>query len=76
MNVCGRKHSSYYLVGVHVTLVMVALLVTKDNFVLGLGDVHTSAVTVAQLVETEHLVIDVLQDYISKEEARLKAIKR
>lgn len=76
MNVCGRKRSSYFLFGVRVTLVMVALLVTKGGLVLGLGDVHTSAVTVAQLVETEHLVIDVLQDYISKEEIRLQAIKR
>ncbi|KAK4317544.1 hypothetical protein Pmani_011388 [Petrolisthes manimaculis] len=51
------------------------MLMTSD-LTVGLGDVHTSAVTVAQLVQTEHVVIDILQDYITKEENRLEAIKR
>lgn len=43
---------------------------------IGLGDVHTSAATVAQLVEAEEAVILTLQDYIRKEETRLQTIKQ
>ncbi|XP_066962228.1 prolyl 4-hydroxylase subunit alpha-1-like [Macrobrachium rosenbergii] len=41
-----------------------------------LGDVHTSAATVAQLVENEAAVILTLKDYIRKEEERLQTIKQ
>ncbi|KAG7163500.1 Prolyl 4-hydroxylase subunit alpha-2-like 1 [Homarus americanus] len=42
----------------------------------GLGDVHTSVATVAQLVEAEHHVISTLQEYLDKEEERLNTIRK
>nr|XP_027227836.1 prolyl 4-hydroxylase subunit alpha-2-like [Penaeus vannamei] len=54
---------------------LVLALVTSAEGGSGLGDVHTSAATVARLVEAEEEVIRTLQDYIDKEESRLAAIR-
>nr|XP_045593803.1 prolyl 4-hydroxylase subunit alpha-2-like [Procambarus clarkii] len=61
---------------VSVARVVVLVMVTVVETTWSLGDVHTSAVTVAQLVEAENSVIHVLQDYVDKEEARLRVIRQ
>lgn len=57
------------------TIGLVLALATSAEGGSGLGDVHTSAATVARLVEAEEEVIRALQDYIDKEENRLAAIR-
>ncbi|XP_071542092.1 prolyl 4-hydroxylase subunit alpha-1-like [Panulirus ornatus] len=57
-------------------LAFVVAMVVMTEMTWGLGDVHTSVATVAQLVEAEHAVIFALKDYVRKEESRLETIKR
>lgn len=57
------------------TLAVLAVLVASGNTHGELGDVHTSAASVASLVETEQTVVAALQDYLVREEARLEAIR-
>lgn len=55
---------------------VMAVLVASGHTHGELGDVHTSAASVARLVEAEQGVVAALQDYLGLEEARLEAIRR
>ncbi|XP_050712777.1 prolyl 4-hydroxylase subunit alpha-2-like isoform X2 [Eriocheir sinensis] len=57
------------------TLVVLAVLAASGDTHGELGDVHTSAASVARLVEAEQTVVAALQDYLAREEARLEAIR-
>ena len=58
-------------------LVVVMVVVTAGlGYTHGLGDVHTSAASVARLVEAEQGVVAALQDYMTREDARLQVIRR
>lgn len=57
------------------TFIVLAMMAPSGNTHGELGDVHTSAVSVARLVEAEETVVAALQDYLVREEARLEAIR-
>lgn len=60
--------------GLAVLTVMAAAVASGHTH--GLGDVHTSAASVARLVEAEESVVAALQDYVAQEDARLEVIRR
>ncbi|MPC72598.1 hypothetical protein E2C01_066910 [Portunus trituberculatus] len=57
-------------------VLVVMVSVAASGYTQGLGDVHTSAASVARLVEAEQAVVAALQDYVTKEDARLEVIRR
>lgn len=59
-----------------VGVILMVLILGMVETAWALGEVHTSAVTVAQLVEAENSVTHALQEYVKKEETRLGTIKQ
>lgn len=57
------------------TLAVLAVLAASANTHGELGEVHTSAASVARLVEAEQTVVAALQEYLAREEARLEVIR-